>query len=164
MAVFDKFADNYVHAGKKSSAIFTGGAGVFAIAGSDELAAADDDTSVLRLGRLPANAIPIMGCLHCDAITSMSDIDVGLYKPGESGAVVDKDILADGLDLNAGVAITTDANNALTALGPEDLGLTLWELLGLSAPNRGEYDLAITFNTIGSGAATIAWRFLFAAG
>ena len=168
MAVLNKFANALVAAGKKGPPIATGGAHVLALAGTYELAAADDDASVLRIGRLPANAIPLWGTLHCDAIASMTSLDVGLYKPGVDGAVVDKDLFVAAIDLNAGVAITTDAVNMLTNLGGADpvaaIGKTLWELLGLTKPNRQDYDLAITFNTIGSAAGTISWRFLYAIG
>lgn len=168
MAVLDKYASSLSAADKKEAPIRSGGAQVVAIAGRYELAAGDDDGSVVRIGRVGANYIPIYGVLQSDSITGMTDLDVGLYKPGVGGAVVDKDLLADGLDLNAGVAITTDAQNALTNLGGADvvnsIGKNLWELLGLSAPNRADYDLALTWNTIGSAAGTVAWRFLFALG
>lgn len=168
MAVLDKYASSLNVSGKKDAPIRTGGAEVVAIAGRYELAAGDDDASVVRIGRVSANYIPMSGVLQCDAITGMTSLSVGLYKPGVGGAVVDINLFVDAIDLNAGVAIATDAQNGLTNLGGADvvnsIGKQLWELLGLSAPNRQDYDLAITFNTIGSAAGTVAWRYLFALG
>jgi hypothetical protein len=165
MAVLNKFANALVAAGKKGPPIATGGAQILAFAGTYELAAADDDASVLRIARLPANAIPMWGTIYCDAITGMTSLDLGLYKPGVDGAVVDADLFAAALDLNAGVTVVTDANNAFTTQPVIDnVGETLWQLLGLTKPNRQDYDLAFTFNTIGSAAGTISWKLLFAIG
>jgi len=168
MAVEDKFVDALVAAGKKGQPIKTGGAQVLSLAGNAEVAAADDDGSVYRLARVAANAIPLFAWIGADAITAGTDYDLGLYKPGVGGAVVDKDLLADGLDLSSGVAITANLNNGLTNLGGADplaaMGKTLWALLGLSVPNRQDYDLALTANTVGSAAGTIAWRLFYALG
>lgn len=168
MAVLDKFANTLTAAGKKAPALNAGGAGMFVVAGSYEIAAADDDASVIRLARLAANAVPILGQIWCDALTSGTDWDLGLYKPGVGGAVVDKDLLADGVDLSSAIAITTFSNNALTNLGGADprgsYSKQLWELLGLTKPARQDYDLALTANTIGSAAGTVSWFLIFAQG
>jgi hypothetical protein len=166
MAVLDKFANSDIEDGKHANPNFAGGAKVLAIIGSYELAAADDDASVVRIGRVLANYIPIFAQITCDAITAMTDLDVGLYKPGVGGAVVDADLFADGLNLNAGVTIVGNlANNGFTTQPTiENIGETIWQLLGLSVPNRQDYDLALTWNTIGSAAGTVSWRFLFAHG
>lgn len=167
MAVLDTFANALTAAGKKAPPIATGGAQVLALAGRWTSAAGDDDASVVRIGRVPANAIPLIGNLYANAITGMTDVDLGLYKPGVGGAVVDKDLLADGLDPASGEAITAPLN-LLTNLGGSDpeaaVGKQLWELLGLTKPARQDYDLAFTFNTIGSGADTLSWFLLFALG
>jgi hypothetical protein len=167
MAVLNKFTNALVAAGKKAPAIATGGAQVLALAGSYEVAAADDNASVLRIARVPANAIFIIGELYADALTSLTDLDLGLYKPGVDGAVVDADLLADGLDPASGEAITAPLN-LLTNLGGADpvgnVGKQLWELLGLTKPNRQDYDLAFTLNAAGSGAGTLSWFLLYALG
>lgn len=168
MAVQDKFVDSDVAAGKKGAASKVSGAKVLAIAGTFEVAAADSDTSVWRLARIPANAVPLRFEIYADASLGTSDFDLGLYKPGVGGAVVDKDLLLDGVDLTAGVAVTAGANNGMTNLGGADpvaaVGKTLWELLALSAPNRQGYDLCLTGNTVGGAAGTISYILLFALG
>ena len=167
MAVENKYIDSSVAAGKKGNPGKVAGGKSLEIAGNFEVAAADSNASVYRLARLPENAVPIEATLYADASIDGTDFDLWLYDEN-LGAVVDKDLFADGLDLSAGVAITTDANNGLTNLGGADplaaLGKKLWELLGLSAPNRGGYDLALTANVAGGAAGTIAYRFRYILG
>lgn len=166
MAVQDKYIDSNVAAGKKTDAVHAAGAPLLCLPFSFEVAAADSDTSVYRLGKLPANAVPIRAEIYADASLAASDWDLGLYKPGVGGAVVDKDLLMDGVDLNAGVAVTAGANNALANLGGADpvanQGKALWELLGLSLMGAPVYDLALTGNTAGGGAGTISGFILYA--
>lgn len=158
MAVQDKYISPNAAAKKENPALFSGGR-LLCVAFNFEVAAADDDGSVYRIGKLPANAIPVLCNIYSDVITSSSDWDLGLYKPGVSGAVVDKDIFMDGGDPSGGKAITAPLNG-LTNLGGADvvasIGKKLWELLGLSAPSIHEYDLALTANTVGSLAGTVS--------
>ena len=167
MAVLDVYANALSAAGKKAPPYFAGGGQLLCILFTYEIAAADDDASVIRIGRLPANAIPVKGELFADALTSGTDYDCGLYKPGVGGAVVDKDLFADALDPASGEAITAPLN-LLTNLGGADpvgnYGKTLWELLGLTRAGRQDYDLAITANTIGSAAGTISGNFWYIIG
>lgn len=164
MAVEDKFGNSLTAAGKKAAAISAGGSKVLVVKWNFELAAADSDGSVYRIARLPANAIPLMGQAFCDAITAGTDFDLGLYKPGVGGAVVDKDLLADGIDFST--AVYSSPKNPVLNLGGADptgsFGLTLWELLGLTVPARQDYDLAWTGNTVGSAAGTLSGWLMFA--
>lgn len=165
MAVENKFVNSLIAAGKKAAAIFAGGSNLKVIVWNFEVAVADDNDSVYRVGRLPANAIPIYGEVYADAITSGTDWDLGLYKPGVDGALVDIDLFADGLDIASGEAITAGLE-VLTNLGGADpvgnFGKTVWQLLGLSKPNRQDYDLAWTARAVGSAAGTVSGFFLYA--
>jgi hypothetical protein len=167
MAVEDKHVNSLVAAGKKAPAQNAGGAQLLCLTWAFEVAAADDDGSVYRLGRIPANAIPVKSEIFADTLTGLTDIDLGVYKPGVGGAVVDKDLFADGLDPAGGEAITAPLNG-LTNLGGADpvgnYGKNVWELLGLTAPSRQDYDLALTANTAGSGAGTISGNFWYLIG
>jgi len=101
--------------------------------------------------RVPSNARLIGRTLENDAITGMTDVDIGVYAI-DTGAVVDKDILEDGLDLSS-------AGSAFAPFGvtaPENQGKRLWELLGLTADPQTEYDIAATANTAGAGAGDIS--------
>lgn len=168
MAVEDKFVNSTVAAGKKGNPALISGQKTHVLVGTFEVAAADSNASVYRLGRLPANAIPVRAEIYADAAIDSTDADLGLYKPGVGGAVVDRDLFADGLNLNAGVAITAGANNGLTNLGGADplasLGKKVWELLGLSSAGAQGYDLAITLNVAGGAAGTIAYVFEYTLG
>lgn len=166
MAVEDKYVSPNAAAKKENPARFSGGR-LLCLAFSFEVAAADDNDSVYRIGKLPANAIPVKGELFADALTSLTDLDCGLYKPGVGGAVVDIDLFADALDPASGEAITAPLN-LLTNLGGADpvgnVGKKVWELLGLTAPTLQEYDLALTARAAGSGAGTISGFFWYLQG
>ena len=167
MAVQDKYTDASLEAGKKGPSAKVAGAQLLCLFFQFEVAAADSNESVYRIARLPANAIPVKGEIFADAAIDGTDFDLGLYKPGIGGAVVDIDLLADGLDLASGEAITAPLN-LLTNLGGADpiasYGKKLWELLGLSAPGRNDYDLAITARVAGGAAGTISGNFWYIIG
>lgn len=142
---------------------------ILQLVGTYEKTAADNDTSVLRVGRVPANAVPVPheSKLNNDALTGATDIDVGVYKPsalgGVDGAVVDKDILADGLNIAAGNALASPVA-AFPAVSIESFGKTLRELVDAAAGTTSEaqeYDVAITGNTFGTATGTIAWSLTF---
>src|SRR3990167_7732056 len=152
MAVEDKFTNALIASGKKGPAYYASGGQMLCLVFTEEIAAADDNDSVYRVGRLSANAIPVKCEIFADALTSLTDLDIGLYKPGVGGAVVDIDLFADALDPASGEAITAPLNG-LTNLGGADpvgnVGKQLWELLGLTAPGRQDYDLALTARAAG---------------
>lgn len=168
MAVQDKYVSALVAAGKKENPALISGGQILCIAFNFELAAADSNLSVYRLGKLPANAIPYEAEIFADAAIDGTDFDLGLYKPGVGGAIVDIDLFADGLNLSAGLAITAGANNGLTNLGGADplaaVGKKLWDLLGLSKPDLQEYDLVLTANNAGGALGTISGFFRYIKG
>lgn len=166
MAVVDAFVDTLVAANKKGNPSKISGGRVLTLAQTFEVAAADDNASIYRLARLPANAVPVECKIVNDALTSGTDWDLGLYKQN-GGAVVDKDIFLDGGDLSSARAITAPLDG-LTNLGGADplaaIGKKLWELLGLTEPNQQGYDLALTANTVGSAAGTVSIIFSYILG
>lgn len=166
MAVQDKYIDTNVAAGKKGNAGKVSGGKLLAIACTFDVAAADSDTSVYRLGRLPANAIPIRCEIYADSALGTSAFCLGLHKPGVGGAVVDKDLFFTATDLTAGVAITAGANNGLKAIAIEDIGQKIYELLDKTAATktREDYDLTITADTAGGAEGTISVIFLYILG
>lgn len=163
----NKYVNTTLAAGGKTMA----GAGfpgqVLVLTGTYEKTALDNNTSVLRLGRVPANAIPLphLSKLNNDALTGATDVDLGLYAPleagGTGGAVADKDCLADGLDIAAGNALASPIA-AFPAVTIEQFGLDLRALAGDVIGDGNEfYDVAITGNTFGTAAGTIAWSLAF---
>jgi len=156
MAVENKWVNSDVEAGRYGQTSQVAGGKVCAIAGTFEVAAADSDTSIFKLARLPSNAVICRAEIYADAITDGTDYDLGFYTDG--GVAADVDILADGLDLSSGVAITAASNNGMTSVPIADVGDKVWELLGKTITNKEEgYVLALTANTIGSVAGTISY-------
>ena len=134
------------------ASLFSGGC-IKRVPFSFEVAAADDDTSVFPFAMLPVNARVARITLLNDAITAGTDYDIGVYKADglALGAVVDKDCLADGLDMSSARTTAVDVSPLVANVGKK-----LWELAGLSAqPNYPTFLVAFTANTIGSAAGTI---------
>lgn len=137
------------------------------LVGTFEKTAADTDASVLRIGKIPANAVPLYHTsrLHLDAIAGLTSVDLGVYKPlGIGGAEVDKNLLSAALDLHLGAAIGSSAAAFQTHPAIEEFGLTLKalvEAVNASTTYDEEYDLAFTFNTGGANVGTISWSLQF---
>lgn len=166
MAAVNAWVHSTTEAGKRENPSKVSGGRTVTIAGTFEVAAADDDGSIYKLAKLPANAIPVKAEIFCDAITSGTDYDLGLYN--EDGTVADKDILADGLDMSSAAAITAPKNGLANLGGADPLaayGKKLWELLGLTVDTKKPaYILALTANTVGSAAGTISYRLTYILG
>lgn len=124
-----------------------------------EVAAADDDGSVYRIfPNIPCTAVIRSLRVACDALTGSTDWDVGLYLPNY-GAVVDKDILADGINLSAGYSRIL-ALDGLVTVDLANANKMLYELpingAALTLKTRSQfYDICMTANTVGSGAGTV---------
>ena len=161
MAVVDKYADDNVEAGKKTSSLKTGsGIETVTLINVEAVAAADDDGSVYRiLADVPSSYIPVTICIHNDAITGGTDYDLGLYKTN-GGAVVDKDILADGISMASARTIATLNNAGMTTIALETLA-TLGTL-SAQAEVDSAYDIAFTANTVGTAAGDIRVTATFA--
>lgn len=137
---------------------------VLCLTGTYEKTAADNDTSVLRLGTVPANAIPLatLSKIGNDALSGATDVDVGLYAPlPNGGAVADKDCLSDGLDIAAGAALGSE-RRAFQAVGLDEFGQDLRTLAGDAIGDGNDfYDVALTGNTFGTATGTISWELYF---
>lgn len=166
MAVEDKYVDANVADEKKTNAAFIHGADTLAAIVTFEVAAADDDGSIYRLLKnVNPDLIPIAITLWNDAITGCTDVDLGLYLPLEmGGAVIDKDVFLDGEDINGGNARSSPVDG-LTNVGIADCQKKIYELAGHTLETKKQgYDIALTANTVGSGAGTISVLFQFIQG
>ena len=85
--------------------------------------------------------------IYHEAITTLADYDVGLYKDGAAASL---DLLANGLDLSSA---GTKAMNA--AVATADLGKRLWELLGLTLDPGVWYDVVGTMNAASTAAESL---------
>jgi len=164
MAVKDVYVNTAAAAGKKGNPALVHGSKLKCLATNFETVATDSAGSKYRLGLLPVNAIPVKCEINCDAIAGLDDADLGLYKPGEGGAVVDADVFMDGVDLSGGKAIGSEQNGLVTGPSIDEIGDKLWELAGLSIPRLQGYDLVLTSNNAVTAAATVAVKFWYIEG
>jgi hypothetical protein len=156
MAVEDKYVGALTAAGKLEKAALVCGGQLITMVATEETAAADDDGSVYRLFKsVPSNLIPVEITVMTDGITGMTDTDLGLYKVGVGGAVVDKDVLMDGQTLASALTRATGHQLGLANVNIADLGKTLATLSAQTDPDLS-YDICLTANTVGSGAATFS--------
>jgi hypothetical protein len=126
-------------------------------AGTVETLAADDALSVYRLCRVPSNARISSILLASDAITGASASDVGVYQTAANGgAAVDDDFFATNVDISSAIAFTEVLLEA-TATDIAKCDMPLWELLGLSADSKRDYDICVTVNDV-TAAGTISMK------
>jgi hypothetical protein len=126
---------------------------------------ADSIGSVVRLAcGIPADAIVTEISIWSDGVTSLNDVDVGVYK-NESlgGGVIDADCFGDALDLSGSVAKTV-INGGLVTLANGDYGKTIFNQVGTTLmPVRVPVDICLTFKVATSEADQIAGRVKFIA-
>lgn len=151
MAVQDKYVNSDLAAGRFASPYNQSGFVEGVINQAVDVAVADDDGSIYRLGRIRSSDVPARSQIACQAITNGTDYDLGVYKAGVGGAVVSKDVFMNGQTM-ASASITI---NGLSALTGANFGKQLWEILGLTSDPQIEYDLVLTANTVGSAAGRI---------
>lgn len=164
MAVEDKYINADQEAGKLANPAFIQGAPILCLVSIEEIAVADSDLSVYRIGTLPSNAIIIKIEVNNDAITAGTDYDLGLYRVGTGGAVVDADVFADGLDMSSAAANGSE-KNGLGNVAIDALTNKLYEHAAETVTDKKEgYDLAWTANTVGSAIGTITTRVYFILG
>jgi hypothetical protein len=172
MAVINDYVDAEILAGKKANPANIMPGQIFGIAGTFEIAAADDDGSVYRIARLSSNMIPYELCVMADDAIDVTTVDVGLYLAGAGGAVVDLDCFADAIDIDTDSVDSADlACNAMYSLPIDDIGKKLWEITAVKAAGSytdavhpSEFDLAITAKSNPGAAATVSFRGLFLQG
>jgi hypothetical protein len=117
--------------------------------------------------------VPLDACvldleIVSDAITGATDYDFGfhLITDNDLGAVIDADILADGVDISAGNANWTSILfNGAGAKDQSEVNQKLWEDLGYAsitaareAAGRNEVYFVVTGNTVGAGSGTLTMR------
>lgn len=164
MAVEDKYVETRTAAGKLPKSIYSVGSEVIAAVATFEIAAADDDLSVYRLFKgIPSNYIPVEITIATDGVTGATDADLGLYKVGIGGAVVDKDVLMDGQTLASALTRASGHQIGLANVNIADIGKTLGELSAQTDIDPS-YDIAMTINTIGNATGTVTVVALFAQG
>lgn len=157
MAVVNAYQNADVAAGKKAVALLSQGAQLIVMIESFEVAAADDNNSIYRVFKnVNPFYVPIKLDISCDAITGMSDVNVGLYKNLEQGgAVIDDNVFGDAIDLSSAVTRTVP-KDGLVSVNIADAEKTIWELAGDTLNNHDlGYDICLTAIAAASTAGTI---------
>lgn len=167
MAVINAFVTNNIETPKTADqcvAARSGGSIVRALVFNFEVAAADDNASIYRLGKIPATAIPLSLRFANDAIAGFTNPSVGVYKPLEVGGdLIDVDCLMVAADLNAGTATLTEKFAPAIA----DVGKDILSLAGVADADKPKYnsvDVAITTAAGVSAAGTISGILLYVEG
>lgn len=151
----DVYVDSNIVAGKKTSALFTGaGAETVTMAQTVTIASGDANGDVYRVfAGVPSSLVPLKIEVFNTAITGGTDYDLGLYEVN-SGAVVDADILADGVSMATARTIATSNNVGMTTVDIAD-GLESLGELSAQTEVDSAYDVALTANTVGTADGTI---------
>lgn len=162
MAVINAYMDSNVAAGKKGNPGIIGPGQVFALAQTFEVAAADDNGSIYKIGLVGANMIPIEVKWNSDAIAGFTSADLGFYT--EAGVVVDSDALMAQHDVNGGYAMGSELDG-MHDLPIASVGKKVYEILGKTLTTKeNAYVLAITAVAAASAAGTVSIRATFIQG
>jgi hypothetical protein len=125
---------------------------------SFEKAAGDINASIWRIARISPFAKIVSFKLAMDNITSLTDLDIGFYKPLEVGGTeIDKDCIKDGLDGHTGQTALVEMWDNATQIA--QIGKEAYLLAGITAANAkkyGAFDVALTGNTAGTSVGTIS--------
>lgn len=135
---------------------------VQAFVGVIEGANGDSANSKYFFGTIPSNARMIALYLSCDGAGTNSAMDIGLYQTtANGGAVVDADCFASAQAL--GTALThSNVMHESGVLGIEDLEKPIWEVLGLTADPKVDYDVIGTVTTALDAGDTLTLQGLYA--
>lgn len=161
MAVEDKYVDASIVAGKNTNPAFSQGAQLMAAVATFETAAADDNDSVYRVFKgVPGDLIVLQLKAACDAVTGMSDVNVGLWETN-LGPVVSENCFADAVDLSSAVAFGSE-KDLLISLGVEKIQKRIYEVGGHTIITRKpSYDIALKAVAAASTIGTVSVRALF---
>lgn len=122
--------------------------------------AADDIGSKYTFFSLPSNARLFQLLLSTNGLGTTGAANIGLYQTTDNGgAVVDADLFATAVALTAALSnsdITTEAAGAGASIGVDDLEKPIWEILGLTADPKIDYDVVATLTTATVSAGYVA--------
>lgn len=114
--------------------------------------------SIFRIAEVPSNYIPVGGEITCSAITSLDDVDLGLYENAENGgAVIDVDALLDGGDVSSAL-VPGSGLSPISAVAIANQNAALYSLASDVSSERQTYVLALTTNATAGADGTIIVR------
>lgn len=117
---------------------------------------AETNGSIWRVGRISPFAILIGVKIANDTISSLTELDIGFYKPlTVGGAVISIDCIKDGLNPGGGQATLTEQY----APAVDDVGKEAYLIAGLTEAEAREYgtlDVVLTGVVAGTDTGSIA--------
>jgi len=126
-----------------------------------EAANGDSANSKYFFGTVPSNARISNLLLSCDGAGTNTAMDIGIYKSTlDGGAVVDADCFASAQALGTAL-VKSSVLHESGVFGIEDSEKPLWEVLGLTADPKLEYDIVGTVTTAADSADTIVLECLY---
>lgn len=129
-----------------------------------EVAAADDDATVVRLFRVWSGWRISTIEIGSDALSTGAAWELGVFQTAENGgAVVDADEFASGIDLSA-ATVLTDKTYEAAATEIDKIEMPLWERIGLTEDPKRWYDIALYATAAGTAAGTVAGRLRYVDG
>ncbi len=154
MAVVDK--RQYVTTDNTpADALRVSGADSIEIVATASITSGDTSASIYRIAELPANYVPVWGQLVTAGITSLADVDLGLYETAEHGnAVIDVDALVDGVDISSAI-VMADNSSAIAAISAANQAAALYTLASDTSSERQSYVLALTLNDTAGATGTL---------
>lgn len=152
MPVENKYVVTNLATKKMGYTVGAGDGSIRVLNATFDIAAADDDGSIYRVGQIPSDAQILQVLISCTAVTGGTDYELGFYQTlATGGAVVSKGTLMTGQTLASALTNANGMSNVSVA----NRAKAVWELLGLSANPKTIYDLAFTADTAGTGAGTV---------
>lgn len=137
-----------------------------AVAGVDSLeivalipiTSGDSIGSIYRFAEIPGNFIPVSGEITCDAITSVNDVDIGIYETTEHGdGVLSVDALLNGGDLSSAL-LPGGGISPVSAVAIGDQNKALYLLASDVSGERQNYVLGLFLNAAATGNGTAVIR------
>lgn len=116
----------------------------------------DDIASKYIFCQVPSNALIVSMRLTCADVGTTTIMDIGLYRTTpDGGAVVDADLFASAVVLNAGALAKVEVLRESTTITEAKGEKLLWDLAGLTADPRVMYDVVGTLTAAADAAAAI---------
>lgn len=120
---------------------------------------------ILRMVRIPSNAIVKRVSWAVDASTTTFDADVGLYYSDDvrdgttlanvaaANTAIDADMFGSAVDMHTAAVGWTDCTfEALSGFLPSEVNKELWDAAGLTSDPGGYFDVSLTNTSTTSGA------------
>ena len=145
-------------------AVKVGGSDAIFVATTFEVDSGDSSGSTYRIAKVPSNYVPVKIEINNDAISGLTDVDLGLYLTSEFGGTAkDADLLVDGADLSSAHVIGSELEG-MSALDVSKIGDNLASLVSDVVSEYQAYDLVLTINADAGASGTVSVRAIFVNG